>query len=775
MSLQRWTWVASQKRLAAYSRYAGVARSHRTLLPMQWPTVSLLPTPLPTAHHEGTRRTFAASTWAGLAVPAGSACTRPQNLIEKIVQRHTLGLEPEQRVHSGDFVAIKPHHVLTHDNTGAVMKKFQSIGATQFHNPRQPVFALDHDVQNKSDANLTKYRNIEAFARQNGVDFFPAGRGIGHQIMVEEGYAFPNTLTVASDSHSNMYGGIGCLGTPIVRTDAAAIWATGQTWWQIPPVVQVQLQGQLAAGVTGKDIIVALCGLFSQDQVLNTAIEFGGSGVAQLSVDDRLAIANMTTEWGALAGVFPVDQVTEAWLKTRIEKVQSLSRYLNPNLTNEQLAQTHFVHPRVNQTTVDAIVHEPLTADPGASYAKTLTLDLATLCPHVSGPNSVKVATALPDLEAQHINIHKAYLVSCVNSRLSDIHQAAQVLRGKQVHQGVEFYVAAASAEVQKEAMASGDWQILLDAGARELPPGCGPCIGLGAGLLKDGEVGISATNRNFKGRMGSPKSLAYLASPAVVAASAAAGYICGPQAIAKSNAGGHPSTPPVFGIQDHAASAANASDAVEATGGATVELVPGFPSSFQGDLIFCPQDNLNTDGIYPGKYTYNDNMTVDDMKKVVMENYDPQFTRIAHPGDILVGGFNFGTGSSREQAATALLAFGIRLVIAGSFSDIFKRNAINNGLLVLESPALVRQLLQSNDTQAAGQQATPLTWRSGLHGYLDVASGKFSISASSQATDPVATLRLPLVGKAAQDLVVAGGLESWVKQRMAQPGVSAP
>ncbi|KAJ1978609.1 mitochondrial Homoaconitase [Dimargaris xerosporica] len=713
------------------------------------------------------RRTFASSTWAGLAVPAGSTSVRPQNLIEKIVQRHTLGLEPGQRVHSGDFVAIKPHHVLTHDNTGAVMKKFQSIGATRFHDPQQPVFALDHDVQNKSDANLTKYRNIEAFARQHGVDFFPAGRGIGHQIMVEEGYAFPNTLTVASDSHSNMYGGIGCLGTPIVRTDAAAIWATGQTWWQIPPVVQVQLQGQLPAGVTGKDIIVALCGLFSQDQVLNTTIEFGGSGVAQLSVEDRLAIANMTTEWGALAGVFPVDRVTEAWLNTRIEKVQSVSRYLNPNLTNEQLAQTPFVHPRVNHTTVDAVVHEPLAADPGASYAKTLTLDLTTLCPHVSGPNSVKVATALPDLEAQHVTIHKAYLVSCVNSRLSDIHQAAQVLRGKQVHPGVEFYVAAASAEVQKEAMASGDWQTLLDAGARELPPGCGPCIGLGAGLLKDGEVGISATNRNFKGRMGSPKSLAYLASPTVVAASAAAGYICGPQAATESNPSRYPSTHPVFGIQDHTTGVTNASNAASAT----VALVPGFPSTFQGDLIFCPQDNLNTDGIYPGKYTYNDNMTADDMKKVVMENYDPQFTHIARPGDILVGGFNFGTGSSREQAATALLAFGIRLVIAGSFSDIFKRNAINNGLLVLESPALVRQLLQSNDAQAT----MPLTWRSGLHGRLDVASGNLCLTSSPQATDLVATLRLPLVGKAAQDLVVAGGLESWVKQRMAQPQGSSP
>ncbi len=176
----------------------------------------------------------------------------PQTLIEKIVQKHAVGLEPGHIVQSGDFISIQPAHVMTHDNTGAVMSKFKTIGAKKMANPRQPVFTLDHNVQDKSETNLNKYASIEEFANDMEVDFYPAGRGIGHQIMCEEGYAWPGTMAVASDSHSNMYGGLGCLGTPVVRTDAAALWATGRTWWQVPQITKVDLNGKLTKGVSGK-------------------------------------------------------------------------------------------------------------------------------------------------------------------------------------------------------------------------------------------------------------------------------------------------------------------------------------------------------------------------------------------------------------------------------------------------------------------------------------------------------------------------------------------
>jgi homoaconitate hydratase len=615
---------------------------------------------------------------------------------------------------------------MTHDNSWPVAMKFMSIGASEIRNPAQIVMTLDHDVQNKSESNVKKYRQIEEFARKHGVDFYPAGRGIGHQIMVEEGYAWPGTLAVASDSHSNMYGGVACLGTPVVRTDAASIWATGRTWWQVPPVALVTFTGSLPRGVTGKDVIVALCGLFNHDEVLNHAIEFTGSEatLASLRVDDRLAIANMTTEWGALSGLFPMDRELQNWLRSKV------------SLTGSG-------HPRFTKERLDELFAHPLAADRGARYAKKLFLNLSTLSPHVSGPNSVKVVTPVSSLEPQSIKIDKAYLVSCTNSRASDIAAAARVFREAadkaresqtpaRVAPDVSFYIAAASQAEQRSSEEAGDWQVLLDAGAKPLPAGCGPCIGLGTGLLEPGEVGISASNRNFKGRMGSTDAKAYLASPEVVAASAMSGIIRGPGWYEKPNnvngvsfgAGeGNEAKDRMTAVQDALeAIVAQADDIVSgaeksllgrlsaepAEQSQVTELLPGFPERIQGTIVFCDADNINTDGIYPGKYTYQDNVSKTQMAQVCMSNYDPAFSSIAQAGDILVAGFNFGCGSSREQAATALLAKQIPLVIAGSFGNIFSRNSINNGLIGIEVPRLVQRLRQTFSPQKTEGEKQP-------------------------------------------------------------------
>ena len=254
-----------------------------------------------------------------------------QTIVEKIAQAH-LAEGPKRPLRTGDFVAIRPHRVMTHDNTSAVMKKFQTIGAKKIHNPKQLVFALDHDIQNKEDSNLHKYQAIEGFAKYHGVDFYPAGSGIGHQIMVERGYVVPGSFVVASDSHSNMYGALGAIGTPIVRTDAAAAWATGDFWWQIPRSIQVVLEGALPAGATGKDVIITLCGIYNHDEVLNSAVEFSGPGVASLSMDARFSISNMSTEWGPLVGWFPVDEVTIRYLKAVKERLAAMGieRFTRP-------------------------------------------------------------------------------------------------------------------------------------------------------------------------------------------------------------------------------------------------------------------------------------------------------------------------------------------------------------------------------------------------------------------------------------------------------------
>lgn len=653
-----------------------------------------------------------------------------QNLIEKIAQQFAVGLDKDTILHSGDYISIRPAYVMTHDNTGAVIPKFNSIGATKMANPRQVVYTLDHNIQDRSEENLEKYRKIEAFSKVMGCDFYPAGRGIGHQIMVEEGYAFPGTMVVASDSHSNMYGGLGCLGTPIVRTDAAAIWATGRTWWQIPPVAKVILNGKLKSGVTGKDIIITLAGFFNNDEVLNHAIEFSGNSVAALSIDQRLTIANMTTEWGALAGVFPVDFKTFAWLEQRANYIEKHGLSGVPS-DSEGKGK----HPRLNNERIEQLKRKMPEADADAYYSKIITLELNSIRPYVSGPNSVKVINSVSDIEKENIKIDKAYLVSCVNSRLEDIAQAAKVLKGKKIAKGVEFYIAAASDEVQRESENRGDWQNLLKAGAIELPPGCGPCIGLGAGLLKDGEVGISATNRNFKGRMGSKNALAYLASPAVVAASAIAGKIASPFTI--------DDVKPVGRIEINELKLESSKE---------TKIMQEFPEIIEGELIFCHQDNLNTDGIYPGKYTYQDDITPKKQAEVVMQNYDPEFVNIAHEGDILVGGFNFGTGSSREQAATALKYKGLQLVIAGSFSETYKRNALNNGFLILECSDLIKDIKNKFGS-------TKLTVRTGIKAQINFKQSNIKIEDK--------TYKIAPVGLAAQELIISGGLENWIKKKI--------
>lgn len=646
-----------------------------------------------------------------------------QTRIEKIVQRYVSG--HTSAVKSGDYVSIHPRHVLTHDNTGAVIPKFNEIGLTRIADPRQPVFALDHDVQNKDEKNLNKYRKIEAFAKEYGIDFYTAGTGIGHQIMCDEGYAFANTMAVASDSHSNMYGGLGCLGTPIVRTDAAGLWATGETWWQIPPIVKVLLTGKPKKGVSGKDIALALCGLFNHDEVLNCGLEFYGDALQYISIEQRMTIANISTEWGALVGLFPVDELTLIWYEQRLAAIKSRGPMGVPSDADGKGRR----HPRINEDTISALREDPLDPDPDAFYFKVIELDVGSISPIVTGPHNLKVMQSAKDINPKHIPVQKAYLLSCVNGRYEDFSAAADVLRGKKVAAGVELYISPASAEIRERLENEGIWQDLLAAGAIELPPGCGPCIGLGKGLLNDGEVAISATNRNFKGRMGSKNSEAYLGSPATVALSALNGYISANDTVPYK---------PVFHISEHASAEADVS----------TEILDGFPAFLEGRLLFCPQDNLNTDGIYPGKYTYVDSMTPEQQAEVAMENYDPEFAHIAKPGDILAGGFNFGTGSSREQAATALKYKGIRMLIAGSFSETYKRNAINNGFIVIECPALARDLKTGSDDKALTIPLDSIR--------VDFESAKISYRGKNYRFAPL--------GAAAQRLVIADGLLNLIK-----------
>jgi homoaconitate hydratase len=301
------------------------------------------------------------------------------------------------------------------------------------------------------------------------------------------------------------------------------------------------------------------------------------------------------------------------------------------------------------------------------------------------------------------------------------------------------MYVAAASREVQADAEAEGAWKTLLDAGAHPLPPGCGPCIGLGTGLLEPGEVGISATNRNFKGRMGSRDARCYLASPAVVAASAAAGHICAPVPF------------DLRSLEPRFETVAAAPDVEE-----DVEILAGFPEKVRGRLVYLPQDNLNTDGIYGKDYTYRDDMTSEMMAKVVFENYDPALAAGIRRGDVVVGGWNFGTGSSREQAVTSLQAAGIAMVVAGSYSQTYLRNAFNNGFPCVDCPDLSAML---RDEHAARIDEGLKTIVPGDEVEVDFSKGRITYRGR--------TFRFAPLGTVPQGLVVAGGVENQVRQRL--------
>jgi homoaconitate hydratase len=463
-----------------------------------------------------------------------------------------------------------------------------------------------------------------------------------------------------------------------------------------------------------------LCGLYNHDEVLNAAVEFSGPGVASLSMDARFSISNMTTEWGPLVGWFPVDEVTIKYLRS----------------IHQRLKATGI--ERFSEKDIESWIKNPPGPDLDAIYAARVVLDLSQVTPHVSGPDTVQMMSSLAEMEKKKLPIQKAYLISCMNSRLEDLDAAAMVLKGKKVAPGVKFYLGAASKWVQEEAEKRGIWQTLLDAGANSLPAGCGPCIGLGVGLLEPGEVGISATNRNFKGRMGSRDAECYLASPEVVAASAVAGYICGPHKMSDRE--------PSRSYTEFSAAAP----------AEKVAILPGFPERVHGRLVFLPQNNVNTDAIYGKDYTYRDDVTKELMAKVVMENYDPQFASRTRAGDVVVSGFNFGTGSSREQAVTCLKAKGIPIVIAASFSQTYLRNAYNNGFLCVEVPELVKRLREQFANEITAKEKTIIP---GEEIDIDFTSGVIHWRGEKFAFPPL--------GSVPQSLVIAEGVENLVAKRL--------
>lgn len=395
------------------------------------------------------------------------------------------------RARAGDTLDVRPDVIFSHDNSAAIRRIFEKIGAPRIACPERMVFTLDHAVPAPTTQHARNHAEIRAFAAENGIRLFEVGRGICHQVISEEALVRPGQVILGADSHSTHFGWLGAFGMGVGRTEMAALWATGELWVRVPEAMRVTLTGRLADGVTAKDAALRLIGERGADGGGYRSIEFDGDALPLLSLDERMVIPNMMAEFGAMNAYLPPDDAVFDYLRAR---------------------------------GVDDF--DPLYPDTDAVYADHYTLDLAALDPQIALPHSPD--NVVPLTAALGQPVQQAFLGTCTNGRLEDLRAAARVLRGQRVR--CRMIVIPASSQVLLDAAQDGTLATLIAAGATISTPGCGPCMGNHMGVPAPDEATISSANRNFKGRMGTADAPIYLASPYVVAASAIAGAIADPR-----------------------------------------------------------------------------------------------------------------------------------------------------------------------------------------------------------------------------------------------------
>ncbi|BFR47499.1 3-isopropylmalate dehydratase large subunit [Nitratidesulfovibrio sp. HK-II] len=411
-------------------------------------------------------------------------------LAQKILQAHT----DEAITAAGQIVRCRVSLALANDITAPLaIKSFRAMGAKKVFDRDKVALVMDHFTPQKDIDSAQQVKLTREFAREMGVTHYYEGGdcGVEHALLPELGLVGPGDVVVGADSHTCTYGGLGAFATGLGSTDVAGAMALGETWFKVPPTIRATFTGALPKWVGAKDLILRLIGEIGVDGALYRALEFDGAAIEALSVEGRMTIANMAIEAGGKVGLFAADAKTLAYTAARGRK--------------------------------DA----PLSADPGAIYERELTFDVSGMdpvvaCPHL--PENVK-----PVGEVQGVTLDQVVIGSCTNGRISDMREAAEVLKGRKVAKGVRCIVLPATPGVWKEALKEGLIETFMESGCIVGPATCGPCLGGHMGILADGERAIATTNRNFRGRMGSLESEVYLASPAVAAASAVAGVIAHP------------------------------------------------------------------------------------------------------------------------------------------------------------------------------------------------------------------------------------------------------
>ena len=397
-------------------------------------------------------------------------------------------------VQPGEIVTCRVDLAMSHENARLVMRHFDKIGVDKVWDPDRIVIIFDHRVPAESEITAIGQKEIREFVKSQGIKhFYDINVGICHQVLAEKGFSRPGILLVGTDSHTTTAGAFGAFATGVGATDMAAVWATGELWLRVPETIKIVVNGELPTGVYAKDVILHIIGKLGADGADYKAVEFYGETITRMSVASRMVMSNLSMEMGAKAAIIPPDDKT-------LEYVQS-------------------------RTSWD---YEPIYADDDAQYVETYEFDVANLSPQVACPHSVDNVKPIEEVEG--IKVDQAVIGSCTNGRLEDLIEAAKILSTRHVHKDVRLIVIPASWEVYRQALKQGVIETFINAGAVIINPGCGPCLGAHQGVLAPGEVAIASTNRNFQGRMGSPDSFVYLASPATVAASAVEGKITDPR-----------------------------------------------------------------------------------------------------------------------------------------------------------------------------------------------------------------------------------------------------
>ncbi len=534
---------------------------------------------------------------------------------------------------AGSIVFKKPDIILSHDNTASISKTFAKMGGEHIADPDQLLIVLDHNAPPTNAKLANDYQYIRDLVREKGIKKF---HDVGQGIchQIMADYAKPGMVIVGSDSHTCTAGAFNAFAAGIDRTETAGLWKQGETWFRVPETIKITLKGKLPEGVYAKDLSLWIIGMMGSSGADYRSIEYHGEGVKSLTISQRMTIANLASEMGAKNAVFPSDEILEQYYGKKIEGIWS---------------------------------------DPDAEYAKEIEINLNEIFPLVAAPHHVDNVKALS--EVQGTKIHQAMIGTCTNGRLEDLREAAKVLEGKQLPQDMIMLVIPASKKIFMQAMEQGLIKIFMDAGANVLASSCGPCLGTGQGIPADDFNVISTANRNFKGRMGNKNSNIYLASPAAVAFSALAGEITDPRGIKAGDKFPY---------------------SIEQSG--TVEIKKDDNRYFNGIWNYADADNLNTDQMFAGNLTYA--VLSSEPEKIMpylFKGFDESFSDNVRQDDVIIAGFNFGCGSSREHPAVGLAHAGVKAVICKSVNRIFYRSSVNQGLPIIILPEAVNAFKQGD------------------------------------------------------------------------------